>query len=160
VQVLPWFLASFLLAGAPPAKHVRGRATVYAPGDGHCGARRADGITFRKQDNHIAHRTAPLGTAVLVCSHRTRRCVLTSVRDRGPFGAVRECGGLPHRTITWQRRCHHWRVMTRPLEGWTYRGVADLTRPVAAALGGHRAFDEVTLYFWPRSRTVDGGPNA
>lgn len=115
---------------------VEGPATVYWPGDGYCGSERADGHEFRETDDHIAHRTLPLGTKGFICSKRTGLCVLTAVRDRGPFGATRPCG---------YGRC--WRAMTHVHPPWTWRGEFDVTRPVARVLR-HRGFEPLVFLYW------------
>lgn len=136
----------------PPHQVVAGPATAYWPGDGQCGAERADGKPFTRDDQHIAHRRLPLGTAGWVCSMRTHRCAWTVVLDHGPFGAVRPCAEdegnqAGHRRVRYKRGCWHWRVLIRPRAGWHYRGEFDLTRPVAQAIG-HRPFDRVVFYYW------------
>jgi hypothetical protein len=123
-------------------QHAAGRATIYWPGDGHCGSMRADGKMFTRADNHIAHRWLPLGTAGWLCSRRTGRCTLTSVQDRGPFGS---CPAAEAHRL-WPR-CRGWRVHTRPRRGWRYRGEFDITRPVAEAIQ-HRPFDVVDFFYW------------
>lgn len=134
-----------------PALHrVSGRATVYYPGDGHCGSERADGKRFRPTDAHIAHRSLPLGTRGRLCSLRTGRCIETVVRDRGPFGAKRPCRAGPPagraRLARWGRVCYWWQMQIKLQPGWERRGEFDLTRPVARAIG-HRAFDRVVFFY-------------
>jgi hypothetical protein len=48
--------------------------------------------------------------------------------------------------VRWKGKCYRWKVLTRPREGWRYRGEFDLTRPVSDALG-HRAFERITFYY-------------
>jgi len=136
----------------PPHQVVAGPATIYWPGDGHCGMERADGRHFKQEDRHIAHRRLPLGTVGWICSTRTRRCAWTVVLDRGPFGAIRPCEAdegnqAGHRHIRRRAGCWHWRVLIRPVSGWRYRGEFDITRPVARAIG-HQAFDRLIFYYW------------
>jgi hypothetical protein len=153
VTVVPLALLLFVLDFLPPS-HVRvGAATVYWPGDGQCGNERADGRSFDATDDHIAHRSLPIGTAGWLCSKRTGLCRWTQVRDRGPFGQIRPCdeesSGRIVRWVPWSKRkgCWRWRVHTRPRPGWRYRGEFDLTRPVARAVG-HRAFEQVSFFYW------------
>ena len=143
---------------------VSGRATVYYPSDGHCGSHRADGKPFRADDSHIAHRTLSLGTTGYLCSIRSGLCVRTSVRDRGPFGAVRRCDqglkaagplGRP-RLRRWGKRrdgsyrvCFWWQAQIKLRPGWRRRGAFDLTRPVARAIK-HKAFDRVVFFYKKR----------
>lgn len=134
-----------------PAMHrVQGRATIYYPRDGHCGTHRADGKPFTKTDDHVAHRTLPLGTRGILCSLRTRRCTLTAVRDRGPYGAIRSCRGAPPlkpaKLARWSKTCFWWQAQVRLQSGWRRRGEFDLTRPVAKAIG-HRPFDKVIFFY-------------
>jgi hypothetical protein len=156
-------LLSILLAlsGAGNTYKVEvGRATVYHPGDGNCGGFRADGKPFTKEDDHIAHRFLPLHTSGVLCNLRTRRCVRTTVRDRGPFGAILPCSKDPSaakgigkpRKIRWMNKCWWYHVQTRLQDGWSYRGTFDLTKPVARAIG-HQAFDRVVYVFSSKVRT-------
>ena len=132
-----------------PPYSVTGRATVYWPGDGFCGKWRADGGIFRATDDHIAHRTLPLGTFGALCNLRTRECTYTTVRDRGPYGAMRNCQfdePVPPKTRRLKsRRCRLWQVQIKLKEGWRRRGEFDLTKPVAEAIN-HRAFDKVVFF--------------
>jgi len=45
----------------------------------------SDGKRVRPTDMACAHRTLPLGTVIHVTHERTKRSVLVTVRDRGPF---------------------------------------------------------------------------
>lgn len=126
-----------------------GRATMYYPGDGFCGPIRADGRRFKATDTHIAHRRIPLGTKGIICSSRTHRCVNTAVRDRGPYAMVIRCGlaKRPYkRKIKILRKCHYWKAGIKLIKGWRWRGVFDLTRPVAKAIG-LRSFDKVYFIY-------------
>lgn len=49
------------------------------------GQRTASGETYNMNDMTAAHRTLPFGTKVEVCSHRTKRCAVVRINDRGPF---------------------------------------------------------------------------
>jgi hypothetical protein len=124
-----------------PGQH--GLASVYWPGDGHCGAVRADGERFSKDDFHLASRTLPLLEEVLVCNQRTARCVKAPVLDRGPYGFCRRKhkGDDP--------RCrdgfkYEVRIGTRSKKGY-YRGVADLTRNLANSIG-HNGLEPISIY--------------
>lgn len=100
-----------------------GLASVYGLGEPWSGDVTASG---QPVGVGIAHRTIPLGTRVLVCRLDRLRCVKTITFDRGPYGCV------PHEGTGWRvaggrpRRCPH---------GWRFRGVADLSAPVARELG-------------------------
>lgn len=143
--VVPFILLQLL--GIHEASRT-GLATTYWPGDGHCGGERADGRAFTSEDAHVAHRRLPMGTSGFLCSKRTGLCVWTSVRDRGPFGALRSCQEVRQgRQLKWKGQCMRWRAMTRLQEGWAYRGEFDLTRPVSQAIG-HQPFDEVVFFYW------------
>lgn len=153
MTVVPLALLLFVLDFLPPASLRVGAATVYWPGDGSCGGEKADGSRFDAEDDHIAHRSLPLGTAGWLCSQRTGLCTWTEVRDRGPFGGTRPCAeessGRVIRWVPWSKRkgCWRWKVITRPKPGWRYRGEFDLTRPVAEAIA-HRAFEKAVFFFW------------
>lgn len=153
-----FLMAAFLTANGE-VKSDAGKATVYWPGDGHCGTRKADGSKFKKTDHHIAHRKIPLNTEGIICNLRTKKCISTVVKDRGPFGAIRKCKkGLPTphavagkvfkaRRITWNGRCHYWQSQPYYLQkGFEYRGKFDLTKPVANAIK-HRPFDKVVFVY-------------
>jgi rare lipoprotein A len=45
----------------------------------------SDGKHVRPNDMACAHRTLPLGTVIRVTHERTRRSILVTVRDRGPY---------------------------------------------------------------------------
>jgi len=136
---------------------VSGRATIYYPGDGHCGKTRADGRPFKKADTHIAHRRLPLGTKGYACNVRTGLCARTYVGDRGPFGATWACSkgdpgevggiGTPRR-VGKGRSCAWWQAQIRLKPGWKRRGAFDLTMPVAKAIG-HKAFDKLVFFYAP-----------
>jgi hypothetical protein len=149
---LPAHLLALLLQFLP-LHSKSGLATIYWPGDRHCGTEKADGSRFRKSDSHIAHRRLPLGTEGLLCSVRSGRCTWTVVQDRGPFGAVKPCGLAADevgRKIKWRGRCHRWQSQPGRLRpGWAFRGEFDLTVPVARAIG-HHAFDRVVFYYLPK----------
>lgn len=133
-----------------------GNATIYYPNDGHCGKWKADGTRFRKTDRHIAHRRLPLKTWGIICSLRTGLCADTSVRDRGPYGAIISCNryrlykpkggiGKPKR-YSWSRTCFYWQAQIRLHNGWKRRGNFDITRPVARDIK-HKAFEPVLFIY-------------
>ena len=66
----------------------------------------------------VAHRTAPCGTRLRICS--ARACVDAVVIDRGPYGAQTAQG---------------WRLRRRLRRGERYIGELDLRAPLARALG-------------------------
>lgn len=148
-----------LLLRSTAGVHVEvGPATVYRPGDGFSGSRKADGTLFRRSDRHIAHRWLPLHIKGILCNERTRRCVRTYVADRGPFGALLPCDRKPDkakrrraRRIHWRGRCYWWQAQTKLAEGWRYRGKFDLSEKVARAIG-HRAFDRVVFIYRRRPK--------
>jgi rare lipoprotein A (peptidoglycan hydrolase) len=143
----------FLLGAAVPpgytvARVQQGLAAVYWPGDGNSGKTCADGKPFTKERCHVAHRTWPLGSRVRVCSRRTKRCAVTFVGDRGPYGACDHRGMDRHyackgRWIAqvytrgqWliRHRGGRWRVVPRKVGRW--RGIVDLSRCVWKKIGG------------------------
>jgi hypothetical protein len=124
---------------------VAGLATMYYPGDGHCGNTRADGKPFTATDNHIAHRTIPLGTKGTLCNLRTLRCTYTVVRDRGPFGAIRKCKN--GRRLGGVKGLWCYRVAVRDLQSnERYRGEFDVTKPVARAIR-MQPFDKLVFIY-------------
>ncbi len=86
-------------------------------------------------DMIIAHRTLPCGTRVLVTLARTGKSIVATVGDRGPYGAV--CGEKKR-----------WCLKRSELDPGVWRGQADLTPAVAAAIG-HRGFETVLLTVLP-----------
>lgn len=123
----------------------RGIASYYYPNDGHCGPLRADGRPFRSTDKHIAHRSLPLGLPVLVENLTNGVLVATTVRDRGPFGfcvhRTRRAPRCPPKPPPLARalpcpETHRWVIRTRlrRRECGYYRGIIDLTLPVARSL--------------------------
>ena len=71
-----------------------------------------------ESDRGVAHRTAPCGSRLRICSQRT--CADAVVIDRGPYGAQTAKG--------WRRR-HRLRT------GERYVGELDLRAPLAQRLG-------------------------
>jgi hypothetical protein len=137
-----------------PTVKIQGPATIYWPKDGYCGDVRADGKPFVETDTHVAHRRLPLGTTGIICSPTSKKCTWTSVRDRGPWGAVRPCEDVidlevfPRQIYTGRRKtCYWWSPMIRLESGWTYRGVMDLTRPIAEKLK-HKPFERIFFLPW------------
>jgi hypothetical protein len=153
----------YLLSMATDVRVATGVASVYWPGDGHSGRRRADGRVFRRADRHVAHRRLPLGTRGVLCLARTGRCVMTRIHDRGPFGAVGSCpddGTTPRgaRRIRARRGgCQLWQAQRRLQAGWRYRGEFDVTRPVAEELRLHHG--ERVLFFHVRDEPKGGFPS-
>lgn len=127
-------LLASVVAAAPRREVVR--ATVFARtaraggGKSPCLGRRVT-----PSDWGIAHRTRPCGELVRVTNLRTGLVVVAPVIDRGPWGACRPG--------TSGKGCA-WFVKRRSSEPGTWRGGADLTPTVAAALGV-RSFDRVEL---------------
>lgn len=125
-----------------------GFATTYYPGDGHSGEVCADGQSFTVDRCHIAHRTWPLGSRVRVC-HK-KRCIITFVGDRGPYGACDKQGKkrtngfvCKGRWFVKVRLKHGWLIRHPGDQEWTrvntapegqWRGVADMSRCVQRRL--------------------------
>lgn len=129
-----------------------GALSVYAPNDGWNSGELACGGRFRRGQEHIAYRgwrRVGCNRRVVVCADATWRCVLTTVRDAGPFGIYTG----PLRNAVPEGR---WRVFTgpgRPPRGWRYRAVADLSYALWRRLGRPGGLTRVRLFFLPR----DGG---
>ena len=122
-----------------------GRLSAYHPNDGHNAGRLSCRGEFTWEQNHIAYRKwRKMGCKrpVLVCSMRTARCVLSQVRDAGPFGIY--TGKL--------KNCKaegRWKLWTRirPPKGWKFRAVADLSWNLWKQLGKPRFFSHIALFF-------------
>lgn len=155
------------------ARQQDGLATMYYPGDRSCGTEKADGSRFTTHDEHIAHRWLPLGTAGYLCNYRNQQCVITEVRDRGPFGAIKPCSKekpksyvingktFTPRQIKWNKKCYWWQAQIRLQKGFRYRGTFDITKPLAKKID-FRAFDRVVFFYgvggWKRQKRVLPSP--
>ncbi len=82
-----------------------------------------------KNDEGIAHRTLPIGSRVMVRNLRTQQTTITTVIDRGPYGAIHD---------------GKWLVKKRPHHPGKWRGCADLT-PATASTIGHNGRERVSL---------------
>ena len=71
------------------------------------------------------------GAPAVVCSAATARCVRTTVRDSGPWGAVRDGA---------------WQVQISLRPGWRRRAVVDVTRAVWRELGRPAAMSGVVVF--------------
>lgn len=141
-----WFtIAMALLTGSAKYKDA-GALSVYWPGDGWNSGKLCCGGQFSAEQEHIAYRAwwrVGCKSKVVVCATATRRCVLTSVQDAGPFGIVRG----PLRNAYAEGR---WKTFTgpgRPPKGWRYRAVADLSRALWRKLGSPPGLSQIKLYF-------------
>lgn len=111
-----------------------GALSTYHVGDGMSGTELACGGRFDPAQEHVAIRQwrGRCGLPTRVCAAATKRCVWTTVRDSGPWGAVDDKGV--------------WRVWPRPLpQGWRRRGVVDLTGPLWIRLGRPPFLSPVTV---------------
>lgn len=135
-----------------------GRATVYWPGDNHCGPIKATGKLFLSIDSHIAHRSIPLYTRGTVCNVRTKLCAKTRVEDRGPFGQIIRCnkylGLTDARKIRWNNKCYYWTSGVKLVNGWEWRGKFDITKPIADVIK-LRPFDYVVFIYKRRGNDKD-----
>lgn len=108
----------------------RGVASVHWPGDGMSGNFRADGKFFTNEQCHIAHRTIPLNSIVKVCSIKTKKCIVTAVMDRGPFGSC-------SKKLSNGYKCEgKWKIKLKRKSPGTWRGIADLSYCVWKYIGG------------------------
>ncbi|MCU0912957.1 MAG: hypothetical protein MUC88_00165 [Planctomycetes bacterium] len=109
-----------------------GALSVYHPGDGHNHGELACGGRLTWQSEHIAIRRwrGRCGARVRVCVGGGRRCVWSTVRDSGPWGA------------TDGRR---WEVQIRLKRGWRRRAVVDLSWALWVKLGRPPFLSRVTL---------------
>lgn len=72
---------------AKVSSRLRGQASYYA--DSLSGNKMAGGKIYHPEDAVAAHRTLPFGTKLRVRCEATKRTVVVSVEDRGPFGSRR-----------------------------------------------------------------------
>lgn len=117
-----------------------GALSVYSVGDGYSGRELACGGTFQEHQRHIAIRQwrGRCGARARVCSIATGRCVVTVVRDSGPWGALDRAG--------------QWRCWPRPLpRGWRRRAIVDLTAPLWRDLGRPRFLSLVRIEIGDRT---------
>jgi hypothetical protein len=150
------FVALLLaMLGAGPV-YVQGPLSVYWPHDGfNRGFLACGDAPFTKDQVHVAvrnWRSLGCGRKVLVCAKSTGRCVLTSVRDSGPWGAYR---GPLRRAVPEGR----WKVMagaSRLPVGWKWRAVVDLSVGLWVQLGKPPGLSTVHMMFLPRPGTRPG----
>ena len=146
----PLALAAAALAQVAPAPLGPGRATTYAPGDGHCGATvgcpswalRTHGTADLAELLEIgvpvvAHRSLPCGSVVLLGGCADAACsrvvgwALARVADRGPYGL--DCTGQRRvATAAEARRAARDPAWAPP--GCSWRGDWDLTPAIAEAV--------------------------
>jgi hypothetical protein len=128
-----------------------GRLSVYRPGDGWNRGELACGGNYSKDMVHVAHREwrrLGCGRRVYVCAETTGRCVLTQVRDAGPWGIYRG----PLKNAVSEGRWRVWTKSVTPPSGWRFRAVTDLSWALWIQLGRPRALSKVRLIFLPRGR--------
>jgi hypothetical protein len=108
-----------------------GALSMYHPGDGHNRGILACGGKFEWGSHHIAirqWRRVGCGAPARVCVGR--RCVWTTVRDSGPWGAIRG---------------KRWQVQIKLRPGWKRRGVVDLSWLVWVELGSPKWLSSVRV---------------
>lgn len=155
-DLLGFFLATLALAsaGATGEREVRGRISMYWPGDScrtgrilACDTPRRRRF-YRPGSWHVAVRDwwrVGCGTVIRVCSDVTGKCVRAPVLDSGPWGAY--YGPLKH-----AKKEGRWMVWTSKLPpGWKRRGHVDVSRAVWVALGRPPFLSRVRIYY-PRRR--------
>ncbi len=103
----------------------------------------------------IAHRTLPCGTMVLITNIRTGRSVRAPVIDRGPYWVVptkcsRDNSGFPSHKC-WAKGRAKVRRYLNPASGITFASCADLTPPVARAIGLNGK-EPVIVYVLPKKK--------
>lgn len=123
------------------AVHVEeGKASMYHPGDGHCGKRTSCDKPFTWKSDHIAirrWRKWGCGRRVVVCVIKTGLCALTKVGDSGPWG------------ITNGKQWKVWTKLKVP-KGWWRRGHYDLSPALWRRLGKPKFLSRLRVYFLPR----------
>jgi hypothetical protein len=109
------------------------------------------GRRVRPDDHGIAHRFAPGLSWTVVYSPRTKLATAAPVIDRGPYGANLRPHEVapPGSKVVTRKDGRRWYVKKRGRWPGKWRGCADLTPPVAAAIQ-HRGFERVRIYhfFW------------
>ena len=120
-----------------------GSADKHRGGDSPC-LRPARPI--ERSDWGIAHRSWKCGTLVRVCLVRTRACVVAPVIDKGPYGAVLDPDEepLPGTKCMTRKSGKVWCIKKKKDWPGTWRGVADLSYAVGAALG-HNGKERVRI---------------
>ncbi len=110
-----------------------GSLSTYHAGDGFNSGQLACGGPLLADSHHVAIREwrGRCGAPAVVCSAATARCVRTTVRDAGPWGAVRDGA---------------WQVQIRLRPGWRRRAVVDVTRAVWRELGRPAALSGVVVW--------------
>jgi hypothetical protein len=114
-----------------PILFLVGGLSMYHPNDGHNAGNLSCGGRFTWTQHHIAireWRQVGCGARAQVCT--PRRCVWTSVRDSGPWGAV--CG-------------KRWQKQIRLQPGCRRRGVVDLSWLVWIELGSPAFLSDVQV---------------
>jgi len=110
-----------------------GGISMYGKNDGHNAGTLACGGPLLADSHHVAIRECRgrCGAPAVVCSAATARCVRTTVRDSGPWGAVRDGA---------------WEVQIRLRPGWRRRACVDVTRAVWRELGQPAAMSGVVVW--------------
>ena len=129
-----------------------GGISTYRKNDGHNAGVLACGGPLLAESHHVAIREwrGRCGAPAVVCSAATARCVRTTVRDAGPWGAVRieqgyvGSGDAGRHAGTGQAR--RWEVQVRLRPGWRRRAVVDVTRAVWRELGRPAALSGVVVW--------------
>jgi hypothetical protein len=112
----------------------------HTPGELACGGR------FTWDQYHIATRLwrqAGCGAIARVCLLDSGRCIITEVRDSGPWSAYRN-----------GRR----EVQVRLKPGWRRKAVVDFSYALWVALGRPRTLSPVRVEIWPNHRPKGKGP--
>jgi hypothetical protein len=134
-----------VLALPPGLEQVaRGGISFYWPGDS-CQTGRVLACDtpcrrrlYRDRSIHVAmrgvRRRFPCGTAVVVCSEQTGRCVTAPVLDAGPWGIIDGAG----KRMKWRK--------LEPPTGWRFRGIVDVSREVWKRLGRPSFLSRVRIY--------------
>lgn len=146
-----------LASALPTPQPVACLATQYAhPGDKWAGDKFY--CTNTRVDHRkwgIAHRTLPCGTMVLITNIRNGKSVRAPVIDRGPYWIVptkcsRDDYGFPSHAC-WNRGRAKVSRYLDPASGITFASCADLTPPVARAIGLNGK-EPVIVYVLPKKK--------
>jgi hypothetical protein len=158
-DLLAFFLVTLVLAsaGATGEREVRGRLSMYWPGDSCRTGRVLACDTPRRRrfyepgSFHVAVRDwwrVGCGTVVRVCVEATGRCVRAPVLDSGPWGAIYG----PTRNAKREGRWMIWTHSITPPPPWRFRGHVDVSRAVWVALGRPPFLSRVRIYYPRRGR--------
>jgi hypothetical protein len=129
---------------------IRGKRVRLSPGRPACAGL---GWPIKSSTFLVAHRSLPCGMQVLVHNPRTKRFAEARVLDRGTFGAV-GCHlpqGLRCVSCRAEGARPGWCIKIRRAQPGRWRGIADLSFPLANAIG-LRAPEKIQILYTEKAR--------